>query len=90
MCKDCFDIEYSSFPSEDDWIKFDLVLTKKLGSGKMIDAGFVRDMKRDKDDGEYLYACLTCGQHWKLRDPDYADRGYFLRGKKKTTTANKS
>ncbi len=38
---------------------------------------FVQDRWRDKDDGEYVYECLKCGEKWKLRDPDNAFRGYF-------------
>jgi hypothetical protein len=83
MCDDCFQTEFSSFPSENDWLEFDLELTKKLGANKMENVSFDHDGKRDKDDGQYLYKCLTCGQNWKLRDPDHADRGYFLKHESK-------
>jgi hypothetical protein len=79
MCNFCFEIEIESFQSEKDWLEFDLLLTKKLGNGIMKNIKFVHDGKRDKDDGEYIYVCLKCGQKWKLRDPDYSFRGYFLK-----------
>ncbi len=79
MCNNCFIKEYSSFPTEKDWLDFDLELTKKLGNGEMRYTEFKADGKRDKDDGEYFYECLTCGQIWKMKDPDYSFRGYFLK-----------
>jgi len=42
---------------------------------------FKHDGKRGKEDGEYIYECLTCKQKWKLKDPDYSFRGYFLKTK---------
>ena len=81
MCNNCFEKEYHSFPSEKDWLDFDLELTKKLGSNKIKNKEFKRDGKRDKDDGEYIYECLTCKQKWKLKAPDYSFRGYFLKTK---------
>jgi len=81
MCNNCFETEYNSFPSEKEWLDFDLELTKKLGSNKMKNLDFKHDGKRDKDDGEYIYECLTCKQKWKLKDPDYSFRGYFLKTK---------
>lgn len=79
MCYDCFDKEYTSFPSEKEWLEFDLDLTQKLGSNKMKNLEFKRDGIRDKDDGEYTYECLTCKQKWKLKDQDYSFKGYFLK-----------
>lgn len=79
MCNDCFDKEYKSFPSEKEWLDFDMELCKKLGSNKMMNLEFKHDKKRNKDDGEYLYQCLSCKQIWKLKDPDYSFRGYFLK-----------
>lgn len=79
MCSNCFETEYNSFPSEKEWLEFDLQLTRKLGSNKMKNLEFKRDGKRDKDDGKYIYECLTCKQKWKLKDPDYSFRGYFLK-----------
>ncbi len=79
MCDECFIIEFSFFPSEKEWLQFDVELTKKLGDNRMKYIEFKGDGKRDKDDGEYLYECLICGQKWKLKDPDYSFRGYFLR-----------
>ena len=79
MCSDCFEKEYTAFPTENEWLEFDLELTKKLGSNKMQNTDFRPDVKRDKDDGIYIYKCNSCGQKWKLKDPDYSFRGYFLR-----------
>lgn len=79
MCDNCFKSEIQSFPDEKSWITFDLELTKKLGQGKMRDLKFVHDGQRDKDDGQYIYECMTCGEKWKLKDPDNACRGYFLK-----------
>lgn len=81
MCENCFNKEIESFPSEEAWLEFDLELTKKLVSQKMKHAEFNHDGKRDKDDGEYFYECNSCHQKWKLRDTDYAMRGYFLKVK---------
>jgi hypothetical protein len=81
MCIECFEIEYKLFMTEKEWNTFDLLLTKKLSSNKMILVNFERDCKRNKDDGEYIYQCLTCNQRWKLKDPDNAFRGYFLKTK---------
>lgn len=79
MCDNCFTIEYNSFLSEKEWLEFDLELTKKLGSNNLKNFEFNRDGKRDKDDGEYIYECMSCKQKWKLKDPDYSFRGYFLK-----------
>jgi hypothetical protein len=79
MCDNCFNTEIKSFPDETTWTSFDLALTQKLGQGKMKAIKFVPDGKRDKDDGEYIYECLVCGERWKLKDPDNAFRGYFLK-----------
>lgn len=79
MCKDCFNNEIKSFPSENEWPEFDLSLTKKLVSGKMKNIDFINDGKREKNDGEHVYVCQSCSQKWKLKDPDYSFRGYFLK-----------
>lgn len=79
MCNSCFTAEIKSFPDEKTWTSFDFDLTKKLGQGKMRNFKFINDGQRDKDDGEYIYECLTCREKWKLRDPDHAFRGYFLK-----------
>lgn len=85
MCGNCFTIEITSFPDEKSWTAFDLQLTRKLGQGKMKHLKFVPDGLRDKDDGKEIYECLTCGEKWKMKDPDNAFRGYFL----KLTTVDK-
>jgi hypothetical protein len=79
MCPNCFEEEISSFSSEREWQSFDLLLTKKLGGNKMKKVEFRPDGERDKDDGEYIYKCLTCGERWRLKEPDYSFRGYFLK-----------
>jgi hypothetical protein len=77
-CENCFSTEHHSFLTEEEWLKFDLALTKKLGAGKIIELEFIRDSKRDKDDGEYIYSCNVCPQKWRLKVPDQAFRGYFI------------
>jgi hypothetical protein len=79
MCENCFIYEIKFFPDETAWTSFDFELTKKLGQGKMKNIKFVNDGQRDKDDGHYIYECLTCGEKWKMKDPDNAFRGYFLK-----------
>lgn len=77
MCPNCFLTEIDNFPTEKDWLKFDLELTKKLSSKKMKHKNFKSDGISNKDDGEYFYECLNCLKIWKLKEPDYAFRGYF-------------
>ena len=72
MCNNCFDTEISSFPTENGWIEFDLELTKKLVAKKM------RHVKANPD-GVNIYECNSCNEIWKLSDPDYSYRGYFLK-----------
>ena len=79
MCDNCFTAEIKFFPDETSWTSFDLELTKKLGQGKMKNTKFVHDGQRDKDNGQYIYECLACGEKWKMKDPDNAFRGYFLK-----------
>jgi len=80
-CNNCFEREYKSFQSEKEWLAFDIELTKKLGSNKIKNIEFSQDGVRNKDKGEYIYECLACKQKWKLKDPDYSFRGYFLKTK---------
>ncbi|RYG08877.1 MAG: hypothetical protein EOO07_24845 [Chitinophagaceae bacterium] len=84
MCDKCFHSEFHSFPTEKNYLDFDLVLTKKLANEKTIKhKRFVKtgEVQIDTRDAEHIgynvYECLNCGQHWALRDPDLADRGYF-------------
>jgi hypothetical protein len=60
-----------------------LELTKKLGAGKLKQISFRPDALRDKNDGVYIYKCLSCGQKWKMRDQLYGDdlNGAFFRKK---------
>lgn len=71
MCSECFQIEYKNFVTEQEWLDFDWELVKKLGSNKM--------QHLSDTAGEYFYQCLNCNEKWKLRDPDYGYRGYFLK-----------
>ena len=89
MCDKCFNNEIESFPSQTDYIDFDLILTKKLANEKTVKhIRFVKTSEiqidtRDYEDlGYNVYECTHCGQLWGLRDPDNSDRGYF----KKITT----
>lgn len=84
MCDKCFHNDITSFPTQTDFLDFDLVLTKKLGNEKTLrQIKFVKTSEiqidnRDYEDVGYIvYECLNCGQIWALHDPDYSDRGYF-------------
>jgi hypothetical protein len=79
MCNDCFQTEFSSFPSESGWLEFDLELTKKLGANKIQPTSLDSDVEPLEGKAPHIYLCLSCGQKWGLRDPDYADRGFFLK-----------
>jgi hypothetical protein len=73
MCPYCFEIEFPSFPTNQEWMDFDILLSLKLNSHKL---KFVSDESNGA--GEYTYECLSCKQKWKLHDPDRNDRGSFL------------
>lgn len=73
MCNDCFESNFESFATKDDWKAFDEVLTEKLGVGNM---QFIEALE---DEGEFLYVCSSCDQKWKLKDPDGDASGYFMR-----------
>jgi len=75
MCEDCFDLEITSFPTEKGWLEFNLNLSEKLGSNQMKHIEI-------KTDGANIYECNTYSQLWKLSDPDYSYRGYFLKQNK--------
>jgi hypothetical protein len=79
MCENCFTEEVNSFTDLKSWNSFDLELTKRLADGKMKELKFINDGKRDKDDGKYIYKCLSCGEEWKLREPTDGLGGYFLK-----------
>ena len=79
MCNDCFGTEIKLFKDKSTWTSFDFELTKKIQQGKIKHIKFIPDRFRDKDDGEDIYECLTCGQRWKLRDPWHFGDGYFLK-----------
>jgi len=81
MCENCFNTEIESFPTEKGWLTFDVELTKKLVSQQMRSLKFKPDGIRGRDGVENIYQCNTCYQKWKLKDPDNAIRGYFLKAK---------
>jgi len=79
MCENCF-LNEVIFENREQWERFDLELSKKLGAEKLIPLGLNNDGVVDKDDGLYVYKGATCHEKWKLRDPvDYNGRGWFLR-----------
>ncbi len=76
MCSNCFDIEFSSFPTEIIWLDFNFELTKKLSDNKM---KCVETKKNNIIKDNYTaYECVTCGLRFRMSDPDYSYRGYFL------------
>lgn len=78
MCDKCFNEEKKRFPTMKDFEKFDLELTMKIANDKSMKVGeFVTTAY--KDIGYQIYECLICGQLWKLSQPSFSDRGYFLR-----------
>jgi len=65
MCDKCFNEEIKSFPTQEDFEKFDLELTKKIANDKNIKIGkFVNTAWKDM--GYQIYECIACGQLWKL------------------------
>lgn len=94
-CDKCFHGELHSFPTEKDYLDFDLVLTKKLANEKTIKhRRFVKvgEVQIDTRDTEHIgynvYECSNCGQLWALRDPDLADRGFFKKVMMQQITAD--
>lgn len=78
MCSKCFVTEIKNFPTQADFEQFDLELTKKMANDNSIRMKeFVSSGWKDR--GYQVYECIVCGQMWKLANPDYSDRGYFLR-----------
>jgi hypothetical protein len=88
MCADCFDFEINEFITFADYEKFKNELgSKKLKYLKNVpdDWGIFKykifgfkfggNFKRGFD----VYECETCHTKWKLSEPDYAWRGYFLK-----------
>jgi hypothetical protein len=74
MCNSCFTSNIDSFPTQEDFEKFDLLLTKKIANDKTIK---IREFVNTawKDVGYQAYECTNCGQLWALFTPDYSDRG---------------
>lgn len=77
MCESCFTEELRAFPDKASWDMFDLELTQKLSLGQIKYLSFKNTGY--KDFGYYLYECQSCGQKWRLSEPDNADRGCFLK-----------
>jgi hypothetical protein len=91
MCDKCFNNEIESFPTEKDYLDFDLILTKKLANEKTVKhIQFVKTLEKQIDSRDYevsgynVYECIYCGQLWALRDRDNSDRGYFKKVSKQT------
>lgn len=84
MCDACFNYEIKSFPTQKDFLDFDLILTKKLANDKTIKMlNFVETSTKYIGKGDYesfgyqIFECTKCGQLWGFRDADNADRGFF-------------
>jgi len=90
MCPDCFLEEFSGFESEKVFEEFMGILNSKknvVRTGEVPDdygkpvfsfMGFRLYGNKTKP-GYSAFKCQTCGQKWKLSEPDYAWRGFFLR-----------
>lgn len=90
MCPDCFLEETFSFESEKSFDDFMGILSSKkkiVRAGEMPDdygkpvfsfLGFRLYGSKTKR-GYSIFHCQTCGQKWKLSEPDYAWRGFFTR-----------
>ena len=79
MCDNCFPTEIKLFKDKADWILFDHDLQKKREQGQIKYIKLTPDSFRDKDDVEYIYECVTCGQKWRLREPWNVNDGYCLK-----------
>lgn len=75
MCQNCFENEISHFSTDNDYLKIDLELSKKLSSGKMKFLSTYRDEYKSAN----LYQCAFCGQKWKLQEPDNSIRGFLTK-----------
>ena len=83
MCNSCFTNNIDSFPTQEDFEKFDLLLTKKIANDKTIK---MREFVNTawKDIGYQAYECSNCGQLWALFNPEHSDRGCLLAISKET------
>ena len=77
MCNSCFTSNIDSFPTQENFEKFDVLLTNKIANDKTIK---MREFVNTawKDIGYQAYECTNCGQLWALFAPDYSDRGCLL------------
>lgn len=73
MCESCFNSEISSFRTADQWVDFQYELAKKLGFGLM---RYSADNVRNE--GTFVYECVTCHQNWELNLPDGGAGGHFV------------
>lgn len=78
MCDNCFTIEIKKFKDLEHWTAFDLELSQKLAEGKLKQIRVVSRWRQDEEEILYVYQCATCGQKWKLEEPERSD-GHFLR-----------
>lgn len=79
MCDNCFPTEIDFFKDKTDWTSFDNDVLKKREQGQIKYLKLITDSFRDKDDVEYIYECMTCGQKWRVREPWQDNDGYLLR-----------
>lgn len=88
MCENCFEKEIHEFETYEHFDTFDLELTNKLGSSKMI---LIKDIfnERSLNNGYSIYKCQSCLKEWYLSIPDNAWRGYFLEKKSAIQRINK-
>lgn len=79
MCKDCFENNIMSFPSQDDYEDFIKILDEKIKVKKMRLNDSLENTNNILEIDFRTYAtCNSCGENWVLEIPDNANRGYFL------------
>ena len=80
MCKTCFDRDFKSFESDDDWEDFKKILIRKhFDDNGFSQVKFVPTDPQNKAKGYHLYECSSCGAKWKLRKQTHEQSGYFVR-----------
>lgn len=78
MCKDCFEEQYYSFPSQTEFEKFEEVLDLKCRLGKIKILESKNEVENELIDFRMYYKCETCEEKFIMSIPDNAWRGYFL------------
>jgi len=79
MCDDCFRTEIKKFTNQAQWTTFDLELSNKLGQGKLRQVQADDSKTPTYEKIFHIYRCSTCGQNWKLEEPDDHSDGHFLK-----------